>query len=161
MTNSPAPAAVSLCQHSLRGVQDQSGVTTTEATASDSGTDARLLVVDDSPTVRMSLRDVFVRQGYDVVLAEGGEEAVKILRSQEIDVLILDLIMPHKNGIAVLCEIKKDQTLSSIPILLLTAVADRRELVACLDLGADDFIVKPWDERELLGRVRSMVRLVR
>jgi len=107
----------------------------------------------------MSLRDVFVRQGYDVVLAEGGEEAVKILRSQEIDVLILDLIMPHKNGIAVLCEIKKDQTLSSIPILLLTAVADRRELVACLDLGADDFIVKPWDERELLGRVRSMVRL--
>jgi len=107
----------------------------------------------------MSLKEVFVRQGYDVVLAKGGEEGVKILRSQDIDVLILDLIMPRKNGIAVLCEIKKDERLSSIPILMLTAVADRKELVACLDLGADDFIVKPWDERELLGRVRSMVRL--
>lgn len=159
MTSSPAPTAGGLCQHSLRRVQEDSGVSAAEATASDSGADARLLVVDDSLTVRMSLRDVFVRHGYDVVLAEGGEEAVEILRSQKIDVMILDLIMPHKNGIAVLCEIKKDQTLRSIPILLLTAVADRRELVECLDLGADDFIVKPWDERELLGRVRSMVRL--
>jgi len=159
MTISQKATADSQPQAPVSEYWDDLVSSTREATAADLAAGARLLVVDDSLTVRVALRDVFVKQGYDVVLAEGGEEAVNILRSQDIDVLILDLIMPHMNGIAVLCEVKKDERLRSIPILLLTAVADRKELVACLDLGADDFIVKPWDERELLGRVRSMVRL--
>jgi len=130
-------------------------MTPTEATA------AKLLVVDDSITVRMSLRDVFVAQGYQVLTAESGEEALKLLRSESVDVMVLDLVMPEKSGVDVLREVKADEDLASIPIILLTAVADRTELVACLDMGADDFVVKPWDERELLGRLRSMVRLKR
>jgi signal transduction histidine kinase len=109
----------------------------------------------------MSLRDLFTARGYEVLMAEGGEEGVAILRSESIDVVILDLIMEGMNGMDVLREIKADESLASIPVIMLTAVADRKELVACLDIGADDFVVKPWDESELLGRIRSMVRLKR
>jgi signal transduction histidine kinase len=122
---------------------------------------ARLLVTDDSITVRMSLRNTFEAHGYEVLMAEDGKEALETLRTQPIDVLCLDLIMPGKSGVDVLREMKADEELSAIPVLLLTSVADRADLVACMDIGADDFVVKPWDARELLGRVRSMVRLKR
>ncbi len=122
---------------------------------------ARLLVIDDSITVRMSLRDLFVERGYEVLLAEDGEEGLGVLRSEHIDTVILDLIMPGKSGMDVLREITADENLASTPIILLTAVADRGELVDCLDMGAVDFIVKPWDQRELLGRVRSKVNAAR
>lgn len=130
-------------------------MTSTETTA------AKLLVIDDSITVRMSLRDLFVEQGYEVLLAEGGDEGLGILRSEHIDTVILDLIMPGKGGVDTLREITADEKLAWIPIILLTAVADRGELVDCLDMGAVDFIVKPWDQRELLGRVRSKVNAAR
>ena len=94
-------------------------MTSAEATA------AKLLVIDDSVTVRMSLRDLFVEQGYEVRLAEGDEEGLGILRSEHIDTVILDLIMPGKSGVDTLREIKADNNLTSIPIILLTAVADR------------------------------------
>ncbi len=130
-------------------------MTSTESTA------ATLLVVDDSITVRMSLRDAFVEQGYEVCVAESGEEALALIRSESVDVMVRDLVMPGKSGVDVLREVKADESLASIPILLLTAVANRKDLVSCLNMGADDFVVKPWDERELLGRLRSMVRLKR
>ena len=122
---------------------------------------ARILVTDDSITVRLSLRDVFESQGYDVMLADCGEAALKLIRSESVDVLVLDLIMPGTSGVDVLREIKSDEKTASIPVLLLTAVSDRDELIACMDMGADDFIVKPWNSRELLGRLRAMVRLKR
>ena len=124
-------------------------------------TPAKLLVADDSLTVRASLRDLFLTHGYEVLLATDGVQAIEFLRSEHVDVVVLDLIMPGKGGMEVLRDIKRDDHLKAIPVLLLTAVADRQELVTCLDMGADDYIVKPWDERELLGRVRSMVRLRR
>jgi len=118
-----------------------------------------ILVVDDSLTVRMALQDVFASQDYNVSLADGGEQCLQILRSTPIDVVILDLVMDGMTGVDVLRAMKGDSSLDYIPVLLLTAVADRKELVACLDLGAEDFVVKPWDEQELLGRVRSMIKL--
>ncbi len=121
----------------------------------------RILVIDDSITVRMTLRDLFVEQGYEVLLAEGGDEGIGVLRSEQVDVVILDLLMPGKSGADTLREIMADEDLASTPIILLTAVTDRGELVDCLDMGANDFVVKPWDDRELLGRVRSKVNAAR
>ncbi|NOX54187.1 MAG: response regulator [Planctomycetes bacterium] len=122
---------------------------------------ARLLVVDDSPTVRTALQRLFTENGYEVALCGSGREALTQLRTQPTDVVILDLVMDDMRGEQVLREMKAEPKLADIPVLLLTAVSDRAELVACLDLGADDFIVKPWDRRELLGRLRAMVRLKR
>lgn len=120
---------------------------------------ARLLVADDSLTVRMALAKLFGHEGYEVTLAENGSQALEQLEHSSVDVFILDLVMDGLSGVDVLRAIRTDEVLGKVPVLLLTAVADRKELVECLDLGADDFIVKPWDERELLGRVRSLVRL--
>lgn len=120
---------------------------------------ARLLVVDDSMTVRMSLRDLLVQHGYTVLLADDGEAALKLLRSERIDVLMLDLVMPGGDGRGLLKEIKADEKLSSIPIILLTAVSNAGEIAECRDLGVDDFISKPWDESELLARLRTIAHL--
>ncbi|MCP4592025.1 MAG: response regulator [bacterium] len=120
---------------------------------------ARLLVVDDSVTIRMSLRDLFVEQGYTVLVAEDGKSGIELLRSEDVDVVVLDLVMPGMSGVEVLREMKADDELRLISVLMLTATSDRDELVACLDLGADDYIVKPWEARELLARLRVMVRL--
>ena len=130
-------------------------MTTSQATT------ARVLVIDDSLTVRMSLRDLFVEPGYEVLLAEGGDEGIRLLRAENVDVVILDLLMPGKSGVDTLREIKADEKLASVPVILLTAVTNRSDLVACLDVGADDFVTKPWDESELLGRLGAMVRLKR
>jgi len=122
---------------------------------------ATLLVVDDSPTVRAALHRLFTANGYDVTLCASGRESLTRLRSKPVDVVILDLVMDDMRGEDVLRQMKADPKLAEIPVLLLTAVSDRAELVACLDMGAEDFIVKPWDQRELLGRLRAMVRLKR
>lgn len=107
----------------------------------------------------MALRHQLLRHGYEVLETGSGENALELVRSERIDVLILDLVMPEKSGMDVLREIKADEALASIPVLLLTAVAEREQLVTCLDLGADDYLVKPWDRDELRARLRSMVRL--
>ena len=120
---------------------------------------AKILVIDDSLTVRMSLQDLFQRQGYDVVIAECGKSGLKELEKQRFDVVILDLVMPEMGGNEVLKEIKSSKENSLVPVIMLTAISDYDSLVNCLDQGADDFVRKPWDERELLGRLRAMVRL--
>jgi signal transduction histidine kinase len=127
-------------------------------TKSETGTPT-VLVVDDSLTVRMSLHDLFVAEGYDVRMAASGDEGLAIFHSENVDLLILDFVMEGKSGVDVLREIRAGEQLRWTPILLLTAVANRTELVECLDLGADDFVVKPWDERELLGRAKTLLRL--
>ncbi len=122
---------------------------------------ATLLVADDSLTIRTALRHLFEEAGYRVLVTSTGRETLEILEKQNVDVLILDLVMEDMRGDEVIRRVKSNSKLASIPILLLTAVSDRNELVGCLDLGAEDFVVKPWDKRELLGRVRAMVRLRR
>ncbi len=146
------------------GVQSPDGQRTPPVFTQKTGfppTPARILIIDDSITVRISLADALASDGYQVLLAENGEEGMRTLRSERVDVVILDLILPDMSGINVLQEIKADEELASIPVVLLTAVADRQKLVACMEMGADDFMVKPWDQGELLGRLRPMVRLKR
>jgi DNA-binding response OmpR family regulator len=115
----------------------------------------RVLVVDDEPTVREVVATYLEREGYDVeVLAEGGTviEAIERFRP---DLLVLDVMLPVRSGFDLVRELR---TQSSLPVILLTARSDETDRVLGLELGADDYIVKPFSPRELAARVRSVLR---
>jgi two-component system response regulator MprA len=117
---------------------------------------SRVLVVDDQPPVRESLRRVLRVEGYDVDLAADGIEALRLLDADDPDLVVLDVMMPRVDGLAVTRAIRSRGRRT--PILLLTArelVGDR---VAGLDAGADDYLVKPFAIEELLARVRALLR---
>jgi adenylate cyclase len=118
-----------------------------------------ILAVDD---VFENLEIVTLRleaNGYEVITAMDGLEALEQTRRHLPDMILLDIMMPKLDGISVLKELKADPTLGFIPVLLLTAKADRSDVVAGLDAGADDYLTKPLDQAALVARVRSMLRI--
>jgi two-component system response regulator MprA len=115
-----------------------------------------ILVVDDDAGLRKALRRVLVSQGFEVEVAEGGTEALDRLRRGAFDLVVLDVMMPGKDGIAV-CE-KLRAGGDDMPILMLTARDAVRDRVAGLEAGADDYLVKPFANEELVARVRALLR---
>jgi two-component system response regulator MprA len=116
----------------------------------------RVLVVDDEPALRSALERALRLNGFDVALAEDGEDGLAALRAEAPDIVVLDVLMPRLDGIAACRRLRADG--DRTPVLMLTArdaVADR---VAGLDAGADDYLVKPFALEELLARVRALVR---
>ena len=115
----------------------------------------RILVVDDEPAIRRTLRANLAARGYGVMLAETGEEALTVARAQQPSLVILDLMLPGMSGIDVCRELRAE---SSVPILILSARGEERMKVRALDLGADDYLTKPFGMDELLARVRALLR---
>lgn len=116
----------------------------------------KILVVDDDPAVRESLRRSLIFNGYAVILATDGEEALDKIQSERPDMVILDVMMPKIDGLEVCRELRSQG--DDVPILLLTARDSVSERVAGLDAGADDYLTKPFALEELLARTRSLVR---
>ena len=116
----------------------------------------RILISDDEPVVHESLRIYFEAEGYEVVDAYDGEDALKKADSS-ISLMILDIMMPKKSGIEVCREIRKT---SSLPIVMLTAKGEEIDRILGLELGADDYIVKPFSPREVVARVKAILRRV-
>jgi len=116
---------------------------------------AHILVVDDEPAILRTLRTNLVARGYDVVTAETGEEAVESAHGSMPDLVILDLMLPGLSGLEV-CRILRSD--SSSPILVLSAHGEEHLKVRALDLGADDYLTKPFGMNELLARVRALLR---
>lgn len=116
---------------------------------------ARILVVDDEPHILRALRTSLQGAGYQVETAATGEEALSRAAMRPPDGVILDLVLPDRNGAEVCRELRR---WSKAPVLVLSAVGDEQEKVAALDAGADDYITKPFGIEELLARLRAALR---
>jgi two-component system KDP operon response regulator KdpE len=115
----------------------------------------RILVVDDEPQIRRALRTALTGHGYEVEVAENGAQALTLLPSWQPDALVLDLVMPDIDGTEVL---RQTRTWSDLPVIVLSARGQERDKVLALDLGADDYLTKPFGMDELLARVRAILR---
>jgi len=113
-------------------------------------------VVDDDAALRNVLRRLLISHGFEVEVAEDGDEALARLASQAFDAVVLDVMMPGRDGIEV-CERLRAQG-DQLPVLMLTARDAVRDLVAGLGSGADDYVVKPFDNDELVARLRALLR---
>lgn len=116
---------------------------------------ARILVVDDEPPIRRWLKVNLETRGYTVDTAETGEEGLAAFENRRPDLLILDLLMPRMSGIDV---VRKLRAVSTIPIIVLSAVGEEAQKVEALEIGADDYMTKPFGMEELFARIRSLLR---
>ena len=114
-----------------------------------------ILVVDDEPTLRETLAEALEQDGLRVVTAEDGREALEVFRAESPDLMLLDLMLPQVSGIEV-CRIVRRE--SSLPIIMLTAKDGEIDKVVGLELGADDYVTKPFSLRELMARIRGQLR---
>jgi two-component system phosphate regulon response regulator PhoB len=114
-----------------------------------------ILIVDDLLTLRQSVRILLERQGYAVEEAADGREALQKIAESRPDLVLLDVMMPGMNGVKVLGQIEADGTLQGMPIIVLTAVADRWQARKYLAMGATDYLLKPFTPNALLDRVRG------
>lgn len=121
----------------------------------------RVLVVDDDPDIRMVLDLTLQHFGFDVIQAADGSEALEIARQEELDVVLLDVMMPGQDGLAVLAALRDDPRTGHLPILLLTARARPSDAVGGLQAGADDYITKPFDGEEVVARIQAAIRRAR
>ena len=115
----------------------------------------RIMVVDDDPNIRELVRLYLEKEGFEVTCAERGDEAVKMFRATPPNLMLLDVMLPGMDGWQVCREVRK---ISNIPIIMLTAKDETFDKVLGLELGADDYIVKPFDMKELVARIKAVIR---
>ncbi len=121
----------------------------------------RILIVDDDALAHETIRGQLSLEGYDVLRADDGREAVKMLEADQPDLIISDVMMPNLNGFELCTHIKTTPSLLHLPVVLVTALYSKEDLLRGFDAGADDFISKPVRGTELRARVRSLIRIKR
>lgn len=117
---------------------------------------AKILVVEDEPNMVVGLRDNFEFEGYEVLTARDGVEGLQLALSESPDLVVLDVMMPRMSGLEVCKQLRAQR--ASIPIIMLTARGQEVDKVVGLELGADDYVTKPFSIRELLARVKAVLR---
>ena len=115
----------------------------------------KILIVDDDKNISELLRLSLVKEGYETILAFDGEEALAVFGEERPDLVLLDVMMPKLDGWQVCREIRRS---SSVPVIMLTAKGETFDKVVGFDLGADDYIVKPFDAKEVLMRIKAVLR---
>jgi putative two-component system response regulator len=120
-----------------------------------------VLVVDDDEAIRALMQLMLVREGYHVVTAPDGDAAIRAVREHGPDLVVLDVGLPKLDGYEVTKSLRRDPRLATMPIILLTGRTAAQDIVTGLDAGADDFVSKPFEQSELLARIRSALRLRR
>jgi len=118
----------------------------------------KILVADDDPDIRDVLRLSLEEENYEVIEAKDGEEALKIITTRPLDLVLLDYKMPKLDGREVCAKVKSDLLLRHLPIIMVTAKGDINDKVGGIEAGADDYIVKPFEPKELLARIRMILR---
>lgn len=118
----------------------------------------RILVADDDPDIRDVLKLTLSEERYEVIEAKDGEEAMKIITTKPLDLVLLDYKMPKMDGRQVCLKIKKDLLLRHLPIIMVTGRGEISDKVGGIDAGADDYLVKPFEPKELMARIRMILR---
>ena len=118
----------------------------------------RVLIVDDDPDILDVLQITLAEENYEILKAMDGEEALKIIKSKPLDLVLLDYVIPKINGRQVCMEVKKDILLRHLPIIMVTGKGEVSDKVGGIDAGADDYVVKPFEPKELLARIRMALR---
>ncbi len=117
---------------------------------------SRILVIEDDPAILRGLRDNLAAESYDVLTATDGEAGYSLIRDEQPDLVVLDLMLPKLSGYDVCKRVREEGI--DVPILMLTARGEEFDRVLGLDLGADDYVTKPFSVRELLARIRALIR---
>lgn len=120
---------------------------------------ATLLLVDDQVETLRLFRNLFTSSGYDIITASNSEEVFSIVRSQVIDLILLDIMMPEMNGFEICSKLKENEASKDIPVIFLTALDQRRDIVRGLKTGAVDYIKKPFDLEEVVARINVHIEL--
>jgi two-component system alkaline phosphatase synthesis response regulator PhoP len=116
----------------------------------------KILIVEDEESILMALEDNLRLEGYEVACAEDGDKGLSMAREQEFDLIILDIMLPKMDGFEVCKQVRREGV--NTPILMLTAKSQEIDKVLGLELGADDYVTKPFSPRELLARVKALLR---
>lgn len=116
-----------------------------------------VLVADDDPLIRELIQFRLERSGYEVVIAEDGDQALKIARERSPDLAVLDVMMPGLNGYEVTRSLRADEETKRIPVILLTARVQEADVAQGFDAGADDYLTKPFSPQELRARVQAIL----
>ncbi|MFW5800054.1 MAG: SpoIIE family protein phosphatase [Spirochaetota bacterium] len=121
-------------------------------------TKEKILIVDDSPTNVKFIKMFLLKEGYKIYVAENGIEALQILKKENIDLVITDIVMPKMDGYELCAKMKINKETKEIPIIVITALSETEDKVKTLDSGADEFLSKPFNSIELIARVKSLLR---
>ena len=119
---------------------------------------AKILIVDDEEDIVELVRYNLTREGFDTLSAVSGETALKLVRNEAPDLIVLDLMLPGVDGLEVTRRLKGDPNLRNIPIVMLTAKGEEADVVSGLELGADDYIVKPFSPKIMIARIKTVLR---
>ena len=120
----------------------------------------KILVVDDEPDIAGVVGYNLEKEGFTVVQAHDGEAALRKIRLEKPDLLILDLMLPGMSGLDICKTVRANPQTSQLPIIMLTAKSDELDRILGLEIGADDYVTKPFSVKELMARVRSILRRV-
>ncbi|MFZ1059161.1 MAG: response regulator [Candidatus Rokuibacteriota bacterium] len=122
---------------------------------------AQVLVVEDEPDIRDLIVLHLEREGFRARTAQNGADALKQIRTAPPDLVVLDLMLPELDGLEVCRRLRRDPSTASVPVIMLTAKGDEADRVVGLELGADDYVTKPFSPKELVARVRAVLRRAR
>jgi DNA-binding response OmpR family regulator len=117
----------------------------------------KIVLAEDEPQIARLIEFKLKKEGYEVTWKENGEEALEAIKADKPDLILLDIMMPVMGGYEVLRRLKEDENLKSIPVIMLTAMAQEKDVVKGIDLGAEDYISKPFHPAELLARVKRIL----
>ena len=117
---------------------------------------SRIMIVDDAQFIRMRIAKLLVKQGYDTVEAENGEEAIQTYRSTRPDAVLMDITMPHKDGINALAEIRAFDPRAKV--IMLTALGQQSMILQAMKAGASDFLVKPYDSEQITQALQRALK---
>lgn len=121
-------------------------------------TNKKVLIVDDEEHIRELIKFNLKKEGYDTAVAVNGTEALKIIKESKFDLILLDLMLPEIDGLEVCKEIRRNEETADIPVMMITAKGEEFDKVLGLELGADDYITKPFSIRELMARIKALLR---